>query len=462
MDRSKRMGRGSIPRLLLTFSAPAIVGMMVQALYTVVDRIFVGQAVGTLGIAGIGVSFPFMLILLAFGMLIGYGGTALVSIRLGEQKKDEAERVLGNATVLLAGAAILLTAVGLALLTPLLRLFGASEQILPYARDYLQIIVLGCVFQVIGFGLNAMIRGEGNPRMAMITMLIGALLNMALDPIFLFGFGWGMRGAAAATVIAQAVSALWVLSYFRGGSSLLALHVRNLRLRWSICVPILAIGSPIFAMQIAGSALNAIMNHQLLIHGGDLAISVMCIIHAVVMFIAMPIFGLNQGAQPIIGYNYGALRFDRVKRTLQTAIVAASGTTCAGFLVVMFFPAQLVWLFNRDDPALVQLGIHAMRICLAMLPIVGFQIVSASYFQAVGKPKQAMFLSLSRQVLLLIPAILILPHFFGLDGVWAAIPTADLGSSILTGTWLAFELRHLRRRHAESNGAKPEPAVLPE
>lgn len=460
MDRSKRMGEGSIPRLLLAFSAPAIVGMMVQALYNVVDRIFVGQAVGTLGIAGIGVSFPFMLILLAFGMLIGYGGTALVSIRLGEQKKDEAERVLGSVFVLLAGAAILITVVGMTLLTPLLRLFGASEQILPYAQDYLQIIVAGCVFQMIGFGLNAAIRGEGNPRVAMITMLIGALVNMTLDPIFLFGFGWGMRGAAAATVIAQAVSAVWVLSYFHGGSSLLVLHARNLRLRWPIVASILAIGSPIFAMQIAGSALNAIMNHQLRIYGGDLAISVMCIIHAVVMFIAMPIFGLNQGAQPIIGYNYGALRFDRVKRTLQTAIIAASAMTCAGFLVVMLFPAQLIWLFNRDDPALAQLGVHAIRICLAMLPIVGFQIVSASYFQAVGKPKQAMLLSLSRQVLLLIPAILILPCFFGLDGLWAAIPTADLGSSILTGIWLAVELRHLHRRHAESDGAEPEPAVL--
>ncbi len=450
MDRSKRMGEGSIPRLLLTFSAPAIAGMMVQALYNLVDRIFVGQAVGTLGIAGIGVSFPFMLILLAFGMLIGYGGTALVSIRLGEQKKDEAERVLGNVAVLLAGAAVLLTTLGLALLVPLLKLFGASEQILPYARDYLQIIVLGCVFQVIGFGLNAVIRGEGNPRIAMVTMLIGALVNMVLDPLFLFGFGWGMRGAAAATVIAQAISALWVLSYFLGRRSLLGLHVRNLRLRWSICASILAIGSPIFAMQIAGSALNAIMNHQLRIYGGDLAISVMCIIHAVVMFIAMPIFGLNQGAQPIIGYNYGALRFDRVKRTLQAAVLTATAICTAGFLVVMLFPAQLIWLFNRDDPALAALGVHAMRRCLVMLPLVGFQVVGSSYFQAVGKPKPAMLLSLSRQVLLLIPAVLVLPRFFGLDGVWAALPTADLLASILTGTWLFLELRHLNRRHEQS------------
>ncbi|OHB84278.1 MAG: MATE family efflux transporter [Planctomycetes bacterium RBG_16_64_12] len=449
MDRSNRLGQGSIPYLLLTFSAPAIVGMLAQALYNVVDRIFVGQAVGPLGIAGTTVAFPFMLIVMAFGMLIGFGATALVSIRLGEQKRDEAERVLGNAVVLLVGVSILLTAIGLALLAPLLTLFGSSEKILPYASDYLRIIVLGTVFQTVGFGLNAVIRGEGNPRIAMVTMLIGALLNTILDPIFLFGFGWGMRGAAAATIIAQAVSALWVLGYFLGGRSLLVLQVKNLRLRWSTCAAILALGSPMFAMQIAASVLNAILNNQLRIHGGDLAISAMGIIYAVVLFIAMPVFGINQGAQPIIGYNFGARNFDRVKRTLLAAVLAATGVTSAGFLVVMLFPSQVVWLFNHEDAALMELGTHAIRICLMMLPIVGFQIVSSSYFQAVGKPKQAMFLSLSRQVLLLIPAVLLLPYFFGLGGVWAAMPTADLGSSVLTGIWLLLELRHLGRPHHE-------------
>jgi Na+-driven multidrug efflux pump len=205
-------------------------------------------------------------------------------------------------------------------------------------------------------------------------------------------------------------------------------------------------------MQIVAATLNAILNHQLHAYGGDLAISVMGVVYAVVLFIAMPIFGINQGAQPIIGYNYGAENFDRVKRTLQTAILAATTITVAGFVVTMFFPAQVVWLFNRDDPALRRLGTHALRVCLMMLPIVGFQIVSASYFQAVGKPKHALFLSLSRQVLLLIPAIFILPCFFGLDGVWAAFPTADLGSSILTGIWLLWELRHLDVRHVHQMG----------
>ena len=436
--------------MLLTFSAPAIVGMLAQALYNVVDRVFVGQALGPLGIAGTTVSFPFMLILLGFGMLIGYGAAALVSIRLGEQKKDEAEQVLGNAVVLLVVVGLVLTALGLAFLDPLLKVFGASEQVLPYARDYLQIIVAGSVLQLVGFGLNAPIRGEGNPRIAMYTLLIGALLNTILDPIFLFGFGWGMRGAAAATVISQAVSALWVLSYFLRGRSLLHLRLKNLRLQRTVCASIVVIGSPMFAMQMAASVMNAILNNQLRVHGGDLAISVMGIIHAVALFIAMPIFGINQGAQPIIGYNYGAKKFDRVKKALQTAILFASAICLAGFLVVMLFPSQVIWLFNREDESLMRLGTHAIRICLVMFPIIGFQIVSASYFQAVGKPKHALFLGLSRQVLLLIPAILLLPCFFGLNGIWAAIPTADLASSMLTGTWLCLELRHLRKRHVEA------------
>ena len=293
----------------------------------------------------------------------------------------------------------------------------------------------------------------------MYTLLIGAGLNTILDPIFLFGFGWGMRGAAAATVISQAVSAIWVLSYFLRGKSLLHLHVSNLRLRSSICISIVTIGSPMFAMQMAASVMNAILNNQLHIHGGDLAISVMGIIHAVALFIAMPIFGINQGAQPIIGYNYGAKKFDRVKKALQTAILFATAICVAGFLLVMVFPSQVIWLFSREDELLMRLGTHAIRICLVMFPIIGFQIVSASYFQAVGKPKQALFLGLSRQVLLLIPAILILPYFFGLNGIWAAIPASDLASSILTGTWLFLELRHLRKRHVEVADERDELAA---
>ena len=450
MDRSSRLAQASIPRLLLQFSIPAIVGMTAQALYNLIDRVFVGQALGPSGIAGTTVAFPFMLIILAFGMLIGFGATALISIRLGEQKKDEAEKVLGNATVLLVATSVLITAVGLLFLDDILVLFGASETVLPYARAYLRIIVLGTVFQMVSFGLNATIRGEGNPKIAMLSMLISVVLNAIVAPVFIFGLSWGMQGAALATVISQAVTAVWVLVYFLGGRSVLRLHARQLRVDGRLCRDILVLGSPPFAMQMAASVMQSILNHQLRLHGGDLAISVMGILYVVFMMIAMPIFGINQGAQPIIGYNYGARRFDRVRRTLVTAILAATGLTLFGFAVTMLFPAQVIWLFSPNDDALLALGTHAMRISFLMLPLIGFQVVSASYFQAVSKPGQAMLLMLSRQLLLLIPAVLVLPQFFGLDGVWAAMPTADLGACVATSVCLWLELRHLDSKHSAS------------
>jgi putative MATE family efflux protein len=444
MDRSAQLGQASIPRLLLGFSLPAIVGMMAQASYNLIDRIFVGHALGSEGIAGTTVAFPFMLVVLAFGMLIGFGGTALISIRLGEGKKSEAEQILGNTAVLLILASVFVTIVGLLWLDDILVVCGASDTVLPYARAYLGIIVLGTVFQMVAFGLNAAIRGEGNPKIAMLSMLISVLLNAILAPIFIFGLGWGMQGAALATVISQAVTAVWVVGYFLGGKSVLRFHAQTLRLTSNVCRQIIVFGSPPFAMQIAASALQSILNHQLGVYGGDLAISVMGVLYAMLMMVAMPVFGINQGAQPIIGYNYGAERFDRVKRTLELAILAATGIVIVGFGVMMLFPSQVIRLFNRHDPALLALGTHAIRISTMMLPLVGFQIVSASYFRAIGKPKTAILLMLSRQVLLLIPAALILPLFFGLDGVWAALPTSDFGASLLTGIYLLAELRELK------------------
>lgn len=447
MDRSNRLGKASIPRLLAIFSLPAIIGMLAQAMYNVVDQVFVGRAIGPNGIAGITVALPYMLVLVALGMLVGFGATAVISIRLGEQKKNEAEQVLGNAVSLLLAVSVVTTIISLAFLNPLLRLFGASDNVLPYAQDYLGIIVLGSVFQVCGFGLNAVIRGEGNPRVAMLTLLIGVFLNVVLAPLFIFGFGWGMKGAGLATVLSQAVSATWVFAYFLGGKNVLKLHLGNLRLRWAVCAPILAIGSPLFLMQMAASVMNSLLNNQLRIYGGDLAISAMGIIYAGFMMTAMPIFGITHGAQPIVGYNYGAGKFGRVKRTWQLAVLAATMIALAGFTVMMFFPAQVIRVFNRDNEELLKVGCRAMRLAVMMLPLIGFQIVSASYFQAVGKPKQAMLLMLSRQVLLLIPAVLILPRFLGLDGVWLALPISDFLASLTTGTCIFFELRHLDERH---------------
>jgi putative MATE family efflux protein len=458
-DRSTQIGQKSIPKLLVSFSIPAIIGMVVNATYNVVDRIFIGRGVGSIGIAGATVGFPIMLVLMAFGMLVGLGAGALVSIRLGEKKKEEAERVFGNAFTLLVLFSIVLTSAGLAFLKPLLVLFGASEAVLPYAMDYVGIILMGSVFQAIGFGMNNFIRGEGNPRTAMLTMIVGAALNIILDPIFIFVFGLGVKGAAIATIISQAAAAAWVLRYFLGGKSLLKLHARNLLPSWALVKRIAAVGSPPFAMQLAASAIHGILNNQLQRYGGDVAISAVGIIYSIAFLIIMPVIGLNQGAQPIIGYNYGARKFDRVKKTLFLAILAATAWVSLGFVLTQFFPHALIRFFNTKDAELLALGPHAMRTFMMLLPIIGFQIVSANYFQAVGKPFKSMLLSLSRQVLILIPAILVLPRFFGLEGIWFAAPTADLCSSIWTGVWLLVEFRHLNARHAETEALVPAPSL---
>ena len=337
-----------------------------------------------------------------------------------------------------------LTVVGLVFLDPLLRFAGASDAILPFARSYMRIILFGVVLNSIGFGMNNFIRAEGNPKMAMGTMLIGAVLNTILDPIFIFGLDMGIAGAAWATIISQGVSAVWVLRYFLGGKSHLVLDASKMRLRPDVVLRIFALGSAPFSMQLAASALNTILNNRLQTYGGDMAISAMGIIYSVAMLILMPIFGLNQGAQPIIGYNYGAKRYKRVVRAAELAILGATSIVIVGWLATRLFPRAIISVFSRGNAELMDIGTRAMRIFFSMFPFVGFQIVGANYFQAVGKPRHAMFLSLSRQVLLLIPLLFILPLFFGLDGVYGASPGSDVLSSVLTGTFFFIELRSLR------------------
>lgn len=455
MDRTQELGQEKISKLLFKFSIPAIVGMVVNSLYNVVDRIFIGQGIGSLGIAGITIGFPIMLVSMAFAMMIGIGATSLISIKLGEQKPKEAELVLGNAVILLIIVSILFAGIGLAFLNPLLHFFGASETVLPYASQYIRIILSGTLFMSIGFGMNNFIRAEGNPRVAMYTMLIGAVLNTILDPIFIFLLDWGIEGAAFATILSQAVSALWVLYYFLSGSSRLRIIKANFKLVPTVVTRIMVIGLPPFTMQIAASVLTVILNNNLSTYGGDVAIAAMGIINTITMLILMPIFGINQGAQPIIGYNYGARQYDRVKEALKLAIIAATIVVTFGFVVTRIFPQQLIMLFNREDQALIDLGTRAVKVFLIGLPIIGFQIVGANYFQAVGKPTQAMILSLSRQVLLLIPLVIILPKFYGLNGLMYAGPVSDIFSSLITGFWLLLEMRYLDNKHCSSN---PQPS----
>lgn len=445
-DRARQLGTEKIGKLLIKFSGPAIVGMLVQSLYNVVDRIFIGNGVGPEGLAGATVSFPLMLVFMAFGMLVGVGGSSLLSIALGEQRKDRAEKILGNSFTLLLATAVMLALLGTLFLKPLLRLTGASQNILPYAVEYMRIILVGTVFNAIGFGMNNFIRAEGNPKIAMLTMLIGALLNTILDPLFIFVFDMGIAGAAWATVISQTVCAVWVMAYYLFGKSGCKLRVTKLRLEPAIVRHIISVGSAPFMMQFIASFLNALLNNQLMRYGGDLAVAVMGVIYSLAMLILMPIFGLNQGSQPIIGYNFGARQFARVFSAARLAIMMATLIASAGWLITRLAPGFLVQLFSRTDAGFGGAALQAIGIFFAMYPLIGFQIVAGGYFQAVGKPRQAMILSMSRQLIFLIPLIFILPLRFGLAGVFAAAPVSDLLSSLLTALFFFRELRGMRRR----------------
>lgn len=443
MDRSKLLGEEKIGKLLVKFSVPAITGMLVNAIYSIIDRIFVGRGVGSLALSGIAISFPIPLVIMAFGMLVAMGATSLISIRLGEGKKEEAEVIVGNSFVLLLFLSFLISLIGYLFMDQLLIQFGASQEVLPYAKQFTQVLLIGAVFQSIGFGMNNFIRAEGNPRIAMLTMLLGAVLNTILNPLFIFGLKIGVAGSALATVISQAIVSIWVLSYFLGDKALLKLRLRNLHLRLAIVKQTFAIGLSPFAMQFIASIVTIIFNKSLAHYSGDLAIAAFGIINSIVMVIFMPVFGINQGAQPIIGFNYGARKYYRVKRALTLSIIGATGVMLVGFILTQVFPQWIMSFFSADDQNLIALGTRGLRLYLMMLPIIGLQVASVNYFQATGKPKKSLFLSLSRQVVFLIPALLIFPRFLGLDGVWLAGPASDLASTILTAILLTKDVKDL-------------------
>ena len=442
MERSKALGEEKVSTLLWKFSLPAIAGMVVNALYNVVDSIFVGRGVGEIGLAAVTIAFPIMIVLMAFGMLVGVGASAVVSLRLGEHQQQEAEKILGNAFSLAMILSLVLTTGILLFLDPILINLGAEEAVLPYAREFTRIILLGSIFMYIGFGLNSIVRAEGNPKMAMATILISAGLNIILNPLFIFTFQLGISGSALATVISQAVSALWVLVYFLSEKSLLRLRYRNLALDQDIVRSIFKIGMSPFLMQISASVVTVLFNFSLLKYGGELAVAAIGVINRIAMLMLMPIFGLSQGLQPIIGYNYGAKNYERVTKALKIAIYAASIFSMIGFLLTQIFDALIISLFT-DNPELIEIGARGMRIQLSMLFVIGFQIIGANYFQAVGKAGYAIVLSLSRQVIILIPLILVLPGMFGLNGAWMASPIADFIAAVLTGVFLMKEIRKL-------------------
>ena len=445
MRGQARLGEEKISKLLMEFSIPAIIGMVVNTLYNIVDRMYIGNIkdIGGLALTGVGITMPIMTIIMAFGMLIGIGTSARISLKLGEHKREEAEKHLGNAFTLIIIASVLITIIGLVFMHKILGLFGASADTEIYAREYMQIIFFGTIFNMLSFGLNHSIRSDGSPKVAMLSMLIGAGTNIILDPIFIFVFGMGVRGAAIATVISQIVSTIWILYYFTKGKSNLKIKREYLSLDKAIVLSIFSIGVSPFSMQIAQSIVQVLANNALKTYGGDLAIGAMTIINSVAMIFMMPIFGLNQGSQPIIGYNYGAEKYKRVKQAVKSATIVATIIVSIGWIITQAAPHLLISIFNRDEQ-LVGIASTGMRIFLLMLPVVGAQVISSNYFQSIGKAKISMFLSLLRQVILLIPCLIILPKIFGLTGVWLAGAVADGLSSLITLIIFFMSVRKLK------------------
>jgi putative MATE family efflux protein len=438
---SKDLEEKNIGGLMWKFFWPAFIGVFANALYNIVNRIFIGRGVGSEALSGLSVVFPIMILVMAFGMLIGVGAGARISISMGKKDYNFAERVLGNSFVLMVMVGILVSIIGFVIKTPLLKSFGANERTIGYAQQYLNIILLGSVFQIVGFSLNSIIRSEGNPRIAMISMIISAGLNVILDPIFIFGFGMGVRGAALGTVISQFVLTVWVLRHFLTKRGVLQLKFSNMRLEPAIIWQIVTIGMSPFAMQVAGSYIQATYNTQLIKYSSDIATGAMGIINSVAILIVMSIISINMASQPIIGFNYGAANYKRVRQTWNIGLIAATIVASTAFLFVELFPGAIVHLFNTTDPELYRICKTGIRIFILMLPLVGFQIICSNYFQSIGKAKISLFLTLLRQVIVLLPLLMILPRFWGINGIWFASPISDFISTCVVLIFFRIE-RH--------------------
>ena len=443
-----RMGTEPVLRLLVSFSLPCIIGMLVNALYNIVDRIFVGQGVGEQAIAATTVAFPLMLALISFSVLVGVGANTLFSIRLGEGDREATEMILGNAFSLLILCPLLAFIPLVLWLDPLLRFLGASEEILPMSRTYALIIMAAAPVGTASMGLSHFIRSDGHPRAAMVSMLIGGILNTLLDPLFIFVFRWGIAGAAWATAISQLVSFAYCMTYFlspRFPST--PLRRRALRPRWrGIVGPFLAMGFAPCAMSLANSLLNIVLNKSLVHYGGDMALTVMGILASYMGIIFTPVFGLMQGAQPLMGYNYGARKPRRVLGFFWAIFAISTAILCLGTVLSQVFPRLLLRCFVREpDGELLDLGVRCLRLYTMAFPLIGFHICAGNLFQSMGRPVVASILSLSRQVLLFIPCLILLPLAWGLDGVFLAGPASDVLSFLLAVGMAWPILRNLRR-----------------
>lgn len=451
-----RLGTEPVGKLLLSFSIPAIVGMLVNALYNVVDRIFVGRGVNEVALGGLSLILPVMTIFMAFAMLFGVGAANMISMRLGQGKKEEAENALNHCFWLLIGMGIIFMVLGLIFIEPILSILGAQEgsASLGYARDYFRIILYGAVFSMLGFGFSHCTRAQGFPMISMISMFIGAGLNIVLDPIFIFGFGWGVEGAAWATIISELASCVWLMIFSFSKRAVIKLEFKTFKPSFGIVGQIMAFGSAQFLLQFLMSAVQLLYNTSMgwygaaalgVANGGDIALSGMNINSSVSMLILMPIFGINQGAQPILGYNYGAKKFKRVMRAYLLAVAVATAICVVGFIFTQAIPDKLVRIFAPEgSAALLTFAPRAMRIMCIFLLVNGFQIVSSNVFVVTGRPKVSIVLSMLRQFIILLPCMFIFGRVWGLWGVVAAAPVADGVSFIITLILIVSELKRLR------------------
>lgn len=445
------LGYAPIGKLLMQFALPSVVAMVINAIYNIVDQIFIGQGVGYLGNAATTIAFPIVTIILAVSTLLGAGGSAFAAIKLGEHNEGQAEDTLGCASVTGLLAGILIAVLGLVFLNPLIKLFGASENTIEYARQYTSIILIAAPFNVLGVILSNFARTDGNPLLSMYSMLIGALFNVALDPLFIFIFRLGVAGAAYATAISQIVSAA-VLIYYFFFKSTMRLHRRNLRISGSIFKSIAVLGISSCALQLASTTLNIILNNVLVYYGdrdpvgGDIALSAMGIVLKISMIVISVCIGIGIGSQPILGFNRGAKQIDRVRKTYICALVIATSVTIIGWALCETIPDTILLLFGKENPVFTEFAVRSMRIYLGGIFAAGMQIATTSYYQATGQPLKANIMSLLRQILLLIPLLLILPKFMGLNGVLYAGLFADLATGCIVAFFVVSELRKLKKQ----------------
>ncbi|WP_455589910.1 MATE family efflux transporter [Bacteroides rodentium] len=437
------LGTESIGKLLMQYAVPAIIAMTASSLYNMVDSIFIGHGVGTMAISGLALTFPLMNLAAAFGSLVGVGASTLISVKLGQKDYDTAQRVLGNVFVLNIVLGLAFTVIVMLFLDPILYFFGGSDQTVGYARDYMQIILLGNTVTHLYLGLNAVLRSSGHPQKAMYATIATVVVNTILDPVFIYGFGWGIRGAAIATIVAQVISLTWQLKLFGNKDELLHFHRGIFRLRRKIVFDSLAIGMSPFLMNMAACFIVIIINQGLKKYGGDLAIGAFGIVNRLVFIVVMIVMGLNQGMQPIAGYNFGAKLYERVNKVLKLTIIYATAVTTFGFLVGMLLPDLVVGIFT-SDAELTELSATGLRITVMFFPIIGFQMVTSNFFQSIGMASKAIFLSLTRQMLILLPCLLILPHFFGVAGVWYSMPVSDLLASLIALVMLVCQFRKFK------------------